>query len=170
MSKNSYLTPLYVAVVLKALVMIITWGWIAFPSAAEPLMGEHFTNLSGRIIPPVGIGSILELLIYATFLGIVLKYRGERRRLISGIFIALLICYGLGSNLFSMIWTPLVARRRGADYLGALSVLSSVISYSTILFHAIAVPLFYVSVGRYGMSYHLEEEEIPAPQYQNYQP
>ncbi|MBO6208681.1 MAG: hypothetical protein J6N53_03110 [Lachnospiraceae bacterium] len=170
MSKSSYRIPLYVATGLKALIMIITWGMLANQSGVYKLMGTNFHNSALRVSTPNGIYSILDLLIYGIFVGIVLKYEGEQRRLVSGIFIALSICMGLGSILVSRLWQSHIMRNNGQEYLAAFSILTSAISFSTSVPNAIAQALFYVSAGRYGMSYHLEEEEIPAPQYQNYQP
>ena len=170
MSKSSYRIPLFVAVGLKLVVMIITWGMLANQPIVYQALGLPSAVSSSRVSTPNGGIAILNALFYVVFLGIVLKYQGEQRRLVSVIAIILYICFGIGVNLYGHYLTPMMARDHGAEYMAAYSALNALIGESTMLFNSIATALFYISAGRYGVSDKTGEEEIPAPQYQNYQP
>jgi hypothetical protein len=80
-----------------------------------------------------------------------LFYKGNRRRLVSLIFISLIILPSAGYPLINTLAAHFMASQ-GTDYVGAYGVLTSALSQNTHILTVIASPLFFIAAGRYGVS------------------
>ena len=155
MTENNVKIPQIIALILQGLVLAI--AVLNVLSQKSILIGMGI-QLSGPSMVPLqvyicGICFLIQLI----FMFITLKYEGKSRRLIAGIVAAAYCLINITSQWLNIVSNMMIARQ-GADRLAGYSALTSTISNSTAPFLVVASALFFIALGRYGISKNPETE------------
>ena len=151
MIENNIKIPQIVAVILDAFALVMVLVMIQGQQSILPLYmgGAH---LSVHVFPLRTVLTIVfRLVLFLSCLFTMLYYKGEHRRIVSLIFIALFILHSVASPYISMAANALTAKK-GVDYLSAYSSLTSAIGLCTGPLSAVSTALFFIACGRYGIS------------------
>ena len=147
--------PMIVCVALEALVLLTVFVMIQgqdivlqayFSTAWAATTGIHVFPL--RTVLSVAF----RLLLFLSCLLTMLYYKGEHRRMVSVIFIALLIISSVASPYIATAANALAARKQGVDYYGIYGALTSAISLCTGPLGTVSTALYFIACGRYGIS------------------
>lgn len=162
MKKSAYLVPAAIAVVCQLLVVSIAVIITLLQSQIMSLF-FHYPSVytKGNPVVPSGlITSMIMSLPYLIFLAVVFFYNGSHRRVIAGVFLGvtlvmLLLC-SAGSTLYSMYFSSrhsILSSSMGSTVLSMkLSSMNSIFSFATILPNLFTASMYYISLGRFGMS------------------
>ncbi len=156
MTDNKIKIPQIIALILQGLALAA--AVLCVLSQQSIVAGMSSIQYSGPAIVPVtlyliGIGFLIQLI----FLFITLKYEGRNRRVIAGIVAALYCLFNMSTQWLAML-SNMVMARQGQERLVANGLVTSAISNSTGPFLVIASALFFITIGRYGISKNPDEE------------
>ena len=143
--------PMIVAIVLDAFSLFIVLALIL--GQGQVIQAFISSAPNTRIFPlRTVLAIVFRLLLFLIGLLTMLYYKGEHRRTVSVIFIAILILSSIASPYITIVSNSVNARNLGSAYYGAYSSLSSAISLCTSPLSAISAALYFIACGRYGIS------------------
>ncbi|MBR3104441.1 MAG: hypothetical protein IKH46_11540 [Lachnospiraceae bacterium] len=155
MIENNIKIPMIVTVVLEAFILLIT---LALIQGQEVVLQAYFSTAwaatTGIHVFPLRtvLAFVFRLVLSLSCLFTMLYYKGERRRIVALIFIALPILISVASPYIAMAASALEARKQGVDYYSIHSALTSAISLVVSPPGTVATTLYYIACGRYGIS------------------
>ena len=156
MTENNVKIPQVIALILEglslaaAILSILSQDSIISAYIGSPqLAGQHVVPITVYIISAA-------FLVQLVFFIASLNYTGHSRRLIAGIVAAIYIIISISSQWLNMLVTVVISRQ-GANKLAAYSSLNSSISTTTGAFITVSTALFFIALGRYGLSKNPEE-------------
>ncbi|MBR5419685.1 MAG: hypothetical protein IK115_00905 [Lachnospiraceae bacterium] len=150
MTENNVKIPLIIAVVLQGIALLVALTCVLTQESIIPALANG--PLIQRKIVPINFYIIVtELILQLGFLLTVFFYGGEARRGIAAVF-AILKCVLSLSVLGLTMLTNVILARQGSEMLTAHSLVSSSISTSTLAFTVVSSALFFIALGRYGIS------------------
>ncbi|MBR6257678.1 MAG: hypothetical protein IKR23_09900 [Lachnospiraceae bacterium] len=115
------------------------------------------TQLTGQHVVPVTVYIIsAAFIVQLVFFIASLSYKGQSRRLIAGITAAVYVVINISSQWLNLLVNVAMARQ-GSAKLAAYATLSSSISNTTGAFIAVSSALFFIALGRYGLSKNPED-------------
>ena len=156
MTDNRVKIPPIIALILEGLSFLISVTCVLNQDAVIDAMGYGIKT--GQKIIPLSVYILgASFLIQLAFLAVTLCYKGDMRRLIAGIFTAAYCMVNISSYLLSLFVNRAMAIK-GQEVLAANSVLTSSIANLTSGFLTVAVALFFIAVGRYGITKNPENE------------
>ncbi len=153
--------PMLAGIILGGIAFIIDlWLLITQKSVVSKYAGVTY---DGILIPAVFVSQIITLFIFFMCYFIMRTYRGKRNRAV-GIGMIVLYCLVGILTPFLTVGFNFVATKMGVNYVGAMSILNSIISAVTSPLYVISGALILISIGRYGImdpSEILSFEEVP---------
>ena len=115
------------------------------------------TQLTGQHVVPVTVYIIsAAFIIQLVFFIASLNYKGQSRRMIAGIVATVYVMINISSQWLNILVNVMMARQ-GSAKVAAYSTLSSSISNTTGAFITVSSALFFIALGRYGLSKNPEE-------------
>lgn len=151
MVESNIKIPQIVATILEGIVLIMTFALISGQDAVYQtltggaLQGAHVFPL------PLVLDISIRFAIFLICLLTMVYYKGERRRLISVIFISLTILFSISYPIVNSVVLRVISIQ-GEVNLAAYSTLVNAITLSTYPFSVISSALFFIAAGRYGIS------------------
>ena len=109
-------------------------------------MKEHF------VVPTVLISQCVSFAVACVFVYLVFKYEGDRRRMIGIIMFAVMIGIGVFFMPVQLVTNSVLIRINGAEYVAKYSSVTTMVSAVTSVFSLGASHLYFVAVGRYGIT------------------
>ncbi len=156
MTENNVKIPQIIALILQGVALAA--AVLSVLSQKSIVAGMSSLQYSGPAVVPlqvyiIGICSLIQLI----FLFVTMKYEGRNRRVIAGI-VAAIYCLLIISTQWLSVLSNMVISRQGQERLVVHSLTTSAISNSTGPFLVIASALFFIALGRYGISKNPNEE------------
>ena len=162
MKKSAYLIPASIAVVCQMLVISV----IAIVTVLQnPILTwiYHYPSIysAGKMVIPSGlITAGIMCFFYLLYLIFVIFYQGRHRRVIAGVFLGLTLLTVLLCNGASTLYPMLISGSHsllGSGLYGTaqtvkLSALNNATAIVTLLPSLFTTSMYYISLGRFGMS------------------
>ncbi|MBO4391411.1 MAG: hypothetical protein J5825_11210 [Lachnospiraceae bacterium] len=157
MKKSAYVVPAAVAAGLEVLVLSLAGIVAGLQNVIVPLFypNSSVMTLSGgkMVFPPGIVFTGMYAVFYLIYVVFIAFYNGKYRRAISVAVIALIFILGLISGVGALLITMFGARFGITGvYQAKLSLVNTSISLATMLPGLLVSPLFFISVGRFGIS------------------
>lgn len=158
MIENNVKIPQVIALILLGVALAASV--LCVLSQQSMVSGMSSIQYSGPMIVPLQLYMIgICFLIQLIFLFIALKYEGRNRRVIAGIVAAVYCLINTSTGWLSVLSNMVIARQ-SQERLAAYGLVSSAISNSTSPFLVIASALFFIAIGRYGISKNPDEVDL----------
>ena len=151
--KNEIKIPAIIALALQGAIVFAELLIISLQEKLLPLyLGNSDIAKGVKIFPPAIILSTLILGIYIAFVSVIFNYRGNHRRPVSIVLMAIQLGISGLSYPINTIYLHIIGRISGASYLAAHSAVNGMLSIGTAIFGFAAAPMFFIACGRYGIS------------------
>lgn len=105
-----------------------------------------------KVVPAYLITQTIVVVVYGIFLYYVFNYQGNRRRVVGIVFFAVSLGVTLLAIPTNLITNVLIGRFWGTAQLAKYSSVSSAVSVVTSVTTIGSSPLFYIALGRYGIT------------------
>ena len=156
MTDNNVKIPQIIALILEglslaaAILCVLSQDSIISSLAAPAILsGQHVVPFAVYVIVAAFIIQLLFFIFTAT-------YKGQNRRLAAGIAAAVYVILTISSQWLNILANYAISRQ-GSHMLAAHSAVTSAISTSTGAFVTVSTALFFIALGRYGLSKNPED-------------
>lgn len=156
MTENNVKIPQIIALILEGLSLAAAiLSVLTQDSIYAAYIGS--TQLTGQHVVPVTVYIIIAaFIVQLVFFIASQSYKGRSRRLIAGIVATVYVMISISSQWLNLL-ANIVISRQGADKLAAYATLNSSITNTTGAFIAVSSALFFIALGRYGISKNPED-------------
>ena len=143
--------PMIVCVALEAFVLLTVFALI---QGQDVIIQAFMASATGIHVFPLRtvLSVVFRLVLFLSCLLTMLYYKGEHRRMVSVIFIALLLLSSIASPYIATAANALAARKEGVEYYATYGSVTSAISLCIGPFGAVSTALYFIACGRYGIS------------------
>ena len=159
MLRKEVKTPMIIGLILYAVAflttVIITLGQNVF---IKPFVPHNFES-GETVISPTLFSQLIMLLMMVIFFLIMKTYKGNSRRVVGGVMLAVYLVVSFIMGFVGLIGNVIYSRM-GQEYIVKLSSINQVIGFSSSLIMGVALIFVVVAIGRFGISDPVSDERI----------